>query len=232
MRKFGMIGGFGPESTLDYYKRIMELYRQEIDSYSYPEIVINSMDINKLLKMVADEKWNELVRWIVDGINDLHKAGAEFGFISANTPHIVFDLVQERSPIPLISIVKETCKKVVSLNINKVALLGTRFTMTSKFYQEVFNKERISIIVPNEQDQEYIHSKLMNEIELGIFLDETRDGLLNIIHRLIETEAVEGVILGCTELPLILSQDNFGIPFINTTEVHVESIIRYCRPGV
>jgi len=227
-----MIGGFGPESTLEYYRLIMEVYRQEIDSSSYPEIIINSMDIHKLFKMVEHEQWHELVRWLIDGISNLHMSGAEFGFISANTPHIVFDLVQELSPIPLISIVEETCKKTSSLDINKVALLGTRFTMKSNFYQDVFDKQGINIVVPNEKEQEYIHRKLMNEIELGVFLDDTRSGLLSIVQRLLDTNDIEGVILGCTELPLILTQDYFEIPFINTTKVHVESIIRYCSREV
>lgn len=229
MKKCGMIGGFGPESTLEYYKLIMELYRQKIDGNSYPEIVINSLDVYELLKMVEEQEWNALARWIVDSINDLHRAGAEFGFISANTPHIVFNLIKDQSPIPLISIVEETCKKVTSLGIEKVALLGTKFTMKNNFYQEVFDKENINIVVPDEQDQEYINNKLMNEIEIGIFLDETRDGLLRIIKRLKESERIQGVILGCTELPLILTEDNFEIPFINTTKVHVESIIEYFK---
>lgn len=228
MKKIGMIGGFGPESTLDYYRLIIKNYREVVDDGTYPEIVIYSMDINRLMDLVGNEEWAILVEWLVDGINALHRAGAEFGFISANTPHIIFDRVSELSPIPLISIVKETCKKVQSLDVKKVGLLGTRFTMQSSFYKDVFSKENINIVVPKKEEQEYIHQKLMTEIELGNFLEETRQGLLDIIKRMLDEEAIECVILGCTELPLILTQDEFGIPFLNTTLIHVESVIKTC----
>jgi len=229
MKKIGMIGGFGPESTLEYYKLIMEIYRQKIGSNSLPEIVINSLDVYELVKMIEQQEWDAIANWILDSINDLFKAGAEFGFISANTPHIVFNLIKDQSPIPLISIVEEAGKKVESLGINKVALLGTKFTMESNFYQEVFDKLDISIVVPDKQEQEYINNKIINEIEIGIFLNETRNELLRIIQRIIESEQIEVVILGCTELSLILTKDHFGIPFINTTKVHVESIIEYYK---
>ena len=232
MLKMGMIGGLGPESTLDYYKLIIEMYRKEIDTNSNPEIIINSLDIHKLLRMVESKEWDQLTKCLVDGIESLHKAGADFAFISANTPHIVFNQVQELSPILLISIVEATCNKVQSIGIKKVGLLGTRLTMSSKFYQEVFDKHNIDIVLPNEAEQQYIHSKIFDELELGIFTDQTRAGLLNIIKRLIEAKGIEGVILGCTELPLILTHDSFGIPFINTTKVHVESVISYCRRKV
>lgn len=229
MFKIGMIGGLGPESTLDYYKLIIEMYRKEIDVNSNPEIIINSLDIHRLLRFAESKEWDQLARYLIDGIEDLHKAGADFAFISANTPHIVFNQVQELSPIPLISIVEETCNKVLSIGIKKVGLLGTGFTMSNKFYQEVFSKHDIDIIVPSETEQQYVHSKIFDELELGIFKDQTRTGLLGVIKRLVETEGIQGVILGCTELPLILTDDSFGIPFINTTKVHVQSIISYCK---
>lgn len=132
------------------------------------------------------------------------------------------------------SIVEETCKHIDRLALRRVGLLGTKFTMQSDFYKKVCDKNNIKILVPNEKEQEYIHSKLMTEIEFGIFLEETRDGLLDIIKRMIDEDLIEGIILGCTELPLILTKDEFGIPFLNTTKIHVESIISYYldRTGV
>jgi len=222
-----MIGGFGPEATLDYYKLLIEIYRKEIKDGSIPEIIIYSMDLSILLNLVAKKQWDILVKWLVNGLEILHQAGADFGFISANTPHIVFDKVNELSPIPLLSIVEETCKYIERLTLRRVGLLGTKFTMQSSFYKKVCDKYKVVVFVPNEKEQEYIHSKLMTEIEFGIFLEETREGLLNIIKRMIDEDLIEGVILGCTELSLILTKSKFGIPFLNTTKIHVESIINY-----
>lgn len=228
MIKIGMIGGFGPESTLDYYRLLIETYRKEtkIEGGS-PDIIINSMNINTLMKLVGDKQWDNLVNWLVEGIEVLHRAGADFGFISANTPHVVFDKVKEISPIHLLSIVDSTCNHIKKIGIKKVGLLGTKFTMQSDFYKIACDRNNIELFVPNEEEQEYIHNKLMTEIELGNFIDETQQGLLDIIKRLIEDNSIEGIILGCTELPLILTKDEFGIPFLNTTKIHVESIIKY-----
>ena len=227
MTKIGMIGGLGPESTLDYYRLLIETYRNKVNDESNPEIIIYSMDMNILMKLVSNKQWDNLVEWLVNGIKVLQKGGADFGFISANTPHIVFERVKELSPIPLISIVDKTCEYIKKIGIKKVGLLGTSFTMESDFYQRICNREDIEIFLPNEKEQDYIQHKLMTEIELGKFLDETREGLLDIIKKMINDNSIEGVILGCTELPLILTKSEFGIPFFNTSKIHVESIIEY-----
>lgn len=225
MAKIGMIGGLGPESTLDYYRLLIDEYRRKSNEESNPEIIIYSMDINKLLKLVENEEWDNLVNVLVDGIKVLEKCGADFGFISANTPHIVFDRIKELSTIPLISIVEKTGEYIKKEGIKKVGLLGTKFTMESDFYKKVFDREGIEIFYPNDEEVKYIQHKLMTEIELGNFLDETKEGLLTIIKRMIKDNSIEGVILGCTELPLILTKSEFGIPFFNTSKIHVESII-------
>jgi len=231
MKRIGMIGGFAPESTLDYYKLLIEIYRKEIKDASNPEIIIYSMDVNILINLVEKKQWDNLVTWLVNGLEVLHQAGADFGFISANTPHIVFDKVKKLSPIPLLSIVEETCKRIDRLALKKVGLLGTKFTMQSNFYKKNCDKYKIALFVPNEKEQDYIHNKLMTEIEHGIFLDKTREGLLNIIKRMINEDFIEGIILGCTELPLILTKTEFDISFLNTTKIHVKSIINYCIKG-
>jgi len=228
MKTIGMIGGLGPESTVDYYKRIIEEYRKITDNGTYPKILINSVDMTAVLKMTADKNLSGLADLLADSINALYKAGADFGFISANTPHIVFDEVQKLSPIPLISIVEETCKAAQKHGLKNVGLMGTLFTMKSSFYQKVFNAHNISVAVPFEIEQQYIHQKLMDEIELGHFFSSTRAGLLDIAKRMINENRVDGIVLGCTELPLIITKDEFGVPFLNTTQIHVESIVDAC----
>ena len=231
MKKIGMIGGFGPEATLDYYRLMIDQYRILQGEGSLPEIFIFSMDIHTLFNMVGQEQWDDLTDYLLKGINTLSGAGADFGFISANTPHIVFNKLKSLSPIPLISIVEEVSNKANEMGLKKVGLLGTSFTMQSDFFQEVFANNNISIVVPLEQEQEYIQQKLMTEIELGLFHNQTRDGLLSIVKRMVDEDLIQGLILGCTELPLILTEDEFGIPFLNTTKIHVESVIRTCLTG-
>lgn len=230
MKQIGIIGGLGPESTVDYYKSIIGAFRTE-GSLASPEIIIYSVNIEEVLALVSGQEWSSLIYLLVSKIKALHRAGADFAIISANTPHIVFDEVQAKSPIPLLSIVTATRNKATELGLKKVGLLGTKFTMQTNFFSPPFSAEGISVVVPSADDQDYIHDKLMTEIEHGIFTDETRDGLLAIIERMIAVEKIDGVILGCTELPLILDKSEYGIPFLNTTAIHVESIVSYMGDG-
>jgi aspartate racemase len=228
MKLIGIIGGLGPESTVDYYKSIIDSFRTE-GGLAAPEMVIYSVDLEEVLALVSRQDWSSLVSLLVDRLKALHRAGVDFAVISANTPHIVFDEVQSKSPVPLLSIGTATLDKTVELGLKKVALLGTGFTMQSNFFLPQFSARGISVVVPSATDQDYIHDKLMTEIELGIINDETRKGLLAIIERMIAREQVDGIILGCTELPLILDKSEFGIPFLNTTAIHVASIVNCCR---
>lgn len=230
MKQIGIIGGLGPESTVDYYKSIIEALRTE-GSLAAPEIVIYSVNLEEVLELVARQEWSRLVYLLVAKISALHRAGADFAVISANTPHIVFNEIQAKSPLPLLSIVTATVDKASKLGLKNVGLLGTKFTMQSNFFAPQFSAQDIAVVVPSAADQDYIHDKLMTEIELGIITDETKKGLLAVIERMIVVDNIDGVILGCTELPLILDKSEFGIPFLNTTAIHVESIVNYCRKG-
>jgi aspartate racemase len=230
MKQIGIIGGLGPESTVDYYKRIIEAFRAE-GSLAAPEIIVYSVNLEEVLALVSGQEWDRLVYLLVAKIKALQRAGADFAVISANTPHIVFDEVRAKSPIPLLSIVTATLNRTKELELKKVGLLGTKFTMEANFFSPPFSAQGISVVVPPPADQDYIHDKLMHEIELGIITDETRKGLLAVIERMTALEKIDAVILGCTELPLILDKSAFGIPFLNTTAIHVESIVRYCRQG-
>lgn len=227
MKKIGMVGGIGPESTVDYYKQIIALYRQKTGKDEYPEILVASLNMTPMLRLLADKDFGGLTALLTEAVASLSRAGADFAFIASNTPHIVFKEVQKASPIPLLSIVEATRNEAERLKLKKLALLGTRFTMQSRYYQDELIKGGIAAALPTREEQDYIHEKLFSEIEHGIFLPETKAGLLHIVERLIKDEAVDGVILGCTELPLILTRDEFGLPFLNTTKIHVERVIKY-----
>lgn len=228
MRKFGIIGGLGPEATLDYYKRIIQFFHQHNQGLSTPEMIIYSTDITALFRLVEDQRWDALEQWLLEKVVALKQAGAEFAAISANTPHIVFDALEARSPLPLISIVEATLAAAQSKRLRRVGLLGTRFTMQANFFGQRFAKAGIQVCVPNQQEQVYLHEKLVSEIEHGIFTAHTRQGLVAIIEQMVARDGIEAIILGCTELPLILSQDDTPLPLLNTTELHVAAICQQC----
>lgn len=230
MKTIGMIGGLGPESTVDYYQRIIQACRVP-GSLAAPEMVIYSVNIEEVLDLVARREWTHLIYLLVQKVRALQKAGADVAIITANTPHVVFDEVKAKTTLPMISIVTATCDKAKELGVKKVALLGTRFTMQENFFAPPFNAAGISVAVPSEAEQEYIHEKLMTEIELGVIKEETRKGLIDIIDRMVREEKAEAVILGCTELPLIVKDGDYDTTFLNTTAIHVESVVRYCREG-
>jgi len=228
MKKIGIIGGLGPESTVDYYKEIISAFNTKYVELAYPEIIIYSANLKKLMGFVETESWSELSQWLLEVIYSLHRAGAEFAAIASNTPHIVFDEIESKSPIPLLSIVEVTCNKAQKMGLKNIGLMGTKLTMESEFYKKPFISKGISIVVPPEEEQQIINNKLFSEIELGIFKDSTRDELLAIAKRMVEESQIDSLILGCTELPLILTEDKYGIPFLNTTAIHCEGIITYC----
>jgi aspartate racemase len=227
MKTLGIIGGVGPESTIEYYRSIIASYRESEKNNTYPSIIINSVDLQKLLNWMNANELAQVADYLVDGIHTLARAGADFGIISAGTPHIVFDDVRRRSPIPLISIVEVTCDSAKRLAMKTVGLMGTRFTMQGRFFSDVFSRDGIQIVVPNEDEQSYIHDKYFGELVKGVILEETRDRLVAIVERMKNEEGIEGLILGGTELSLILRNDTAaGIPLLDSTKLHVEAVVR------
>ena len=226
MKTLGIIGGLGPESTLDYYQRIIALFRERTGDRHYPEFVIVSVDLRKGLDFMESNDLSGMADYLLQAIGTLARAGANFGLISANTPHIVFDEVASQSPIPLISIVEATCAAAKARELKRLALFGTRYTMQASFYPKVFSREGIELLVPEPNDQNWIHDKYFSELVPGIFLPETRAGLIAIVDRIKAKSDIDGVILAGTELPLILcDQRHNGIPFLDTTRIHVETAV-------
>ena len=226
MKTLGMIGGVGPESTIDYYKNIIALYREEKPDRHYPQFIINSIDLQKGIDFLEANDLAGMTDFLLSEIDKLPRAGAEFGIIAANTPHIVFDEVKARSPIPFISIVEAACDYAKERNFKRLALFGTRYTMQANFYQKVFAREGIELIVPEPKDQDYIHEKYFAELVPGIFLPETRAGLLAIVDRIKAKIDIEGVLLAGTELALILRGDSHnGVALLDTGKIHCHAAI-------
>jgi len=226
MKTLGMIGGLGPESTLDYYQRIIALYRERMTDGHYPEFVVVSVDLRKGLDFMEANDLSGMADFLLEGISRLARGGADFGIVSANTPPIAFDEVEVKSAIPLISIVEATCAAAKAQNLKRLALFGTRYTMKGNFYPKVFTREGIELLVPDAADQDYIHEKYFSELVVGKFLPETRVGLLAIVDRMKATSDIDGVILAGTELPLILSDPEYHrTPFLDTQKIHVEAAV-------
>ena len=226
MKTLGVIGGVGPESTVEYYRTIIALYRGRVRDGSYPHLILNSIDLGKEIDLVERDDRRGLADFLVIEVEKLTKAGAEFGLIASNTPHIVFDEVRSRSPLPLISIVETACAATKALALKRAALFGTRFTMQGDFYPKVFSREGIELIVPEPEDRDYIHDKYMNELVVGKFLPETRSHLLTIVDKLRAARNIDAVILAGTELPLVLrDRVHNGVPILDTMRVHVEAAV-------
>ena len=227
MKTVGIIGGIGPESTIEYYRSIVAAYRARQRDGSYPPVVINSIDLKKLLDLIGADRLQEVTDYLVAEVRKLARAGADFGVLAANTPHVVFDALSRRSPIPLISIVAVTREAARARGMKRVGLLGTRFTMQGRFFPEAFDEAGITLVTPEPDEQAYVHDKYMTELVNAVFLPATRDGLIAIIERLKSRGGIEGVILGGTELPLILRDAHAaGIPLLDTTRLHVQEVVR------
>lgn len=226
MKSLGIIGGIAPESTIAYYRSIIASFRARTHDGGYPSLIINSIDLKKMLDLIGANRLDAVTGYLLEEIEKLACAGAEFGLLASNTPHIVFENIRRDSPIPLISIVEATRNAARAMNLKKVALVGTRFTMRGDFYPDVFSEQGIEVIAPEPDDLEYIHQVYIDELINGIFLDDTRKQLLAVVDRMIERNGIHGVILGGTELPLILENATHrDIPLLNTSEIHVEEAV-------
>jgi aspartate racemase len=231
MKTLGLIGGVGPESTIEYYRLIIAGYRERNTKRAYPSIIVNSINLQQYLDWINANQLGEFANGLVKEIEVLARAGADFAALCSNTPHIVFDELQRRSSLPLISIIEATCERVQQFAIKKIGLFGTRFTMQGRFYPDVFSRAGVELITPSDDEQAFIHDKYMNELLNDIFLPETREQMFAIAGNLQARSGVEGIILGGTELPLLLSPETFidgqrnGLRFFDTTRIHVDRLV-------
>lgn len=221
-----MIGGVGPESTVDYYERLIATYQARVTDGSYPAFFIDSVDVSKLIRWMAADQLAEVKEYLLAAVSRLQRAGADFGLIAANTPHVVFDELARQSPIPLLSIVEATSTAAQAAGLKRLALFGTRYTMQGEFYPRVFDRAGLALVRPSTADQDYLHDKYLNELIPGVFLPETRDRVLAMIDRLAQTEQIDAVILAGTELPLLLRcEAHNGIRLLDTGKIHVEAAV-------
>jgi aspartate racemase len=226
MKLLGMLGGTGPESTVDYYRLLISIYQERRPDGSYPPVLINSIDLTRLVDLVTTQDYAGLTAFLAEEIERLRRAGAEFALVAANTPHIVFDELQRAVSLPLISIVEVACQAAAWQNLMRLGLLGTRFTMQAGFYQKVFAQAGLELIVPELGEQDEIHALYMNELVKGVFRPETRRRFVDIVRRLKYEHGIEGLVLGGTELPLLLRDESrLDLPLLDTARLHVERAV-------
>lgn len=225
MHTLGIVGGIGPASTVEYYRLLVSGFRER-HANAYPSIVIHSVDVNEVLAMASQGRLKALADYLHASLRRLADAGANFGIMAANTPHLVFDQLQADAPIPLISIVNVTCDFAQARGLKTLGLFGTQATMTAGFYQKVFEHKGISVIIPESDDRDYVHTRYVNELVNGKFHDETRARFIDIARHMKIQHGLEGLILGGTELPLLLSDSDIPeMPLLDTTRIHVNAAL-------
>lgn len=223
MEKIGILGGMSYESTIKYYDLILQKYYEKFKDYNYPELVIFSLNFQKVINYELKGEKDKYIDYLMSGINSLESAGVSLIVMAANSPHVVYEDLTKLTKIPILSIVKATAEKAQRENMKKLLLLGIKFTMQSTFYQDYCRKLGIEVITPSEEDQNIIDKIIFDELVIGSFRQESKKKLLQIIN----TYVVDGVILGCTELPLILTQKDTDIKLLDTVELHVEATLDY-----
>ncbi|RYG73482.1 amino acid racemase [Lentibacillus lipolyticus] len=226
MKRAGIVGGLGPESTVDYYQSFIQKYQERMNSkQTLPELFINSINMYNIFHYISEDRLDDLADYVGGAAQQLEAVGADFAIVAANTPHIVFDEIRKKVNVPMISIVEATLDKANELGLERLGLLGTKFTMEHDFFKQPFISANKKIVVPSEDEQQLLHQKIVDELENGIVKEETKEIFLRITNQMIEEEQLDGFILGCTELPMILGEDDVDIALLNTTDIHVDKMI-------
>ncbi len=225
-KTIGMIGGIAPASTVDYYQRIINRFQERTGQRDYPSIIINSINMTHMMNLINEDQLDELVDYLSEEIYVLEKAGAKVIFMASNTPHIVFEPLAQRVKAKLISIVDSTISYALTKGFTRLGLLGTISTMEGDFYQDGFEAAGMEIITPMPDERKHIHKIYMEELARGRFLPETKNYLLSVANRMYQEGQIDSLILGGTELPLILkASDIEDVEILNTTKIHVERIL-------
>jgi aspartate racemase len=225
-KRIGILGGMSPESTVAYYEYITRTYTERFGNYGYPEILIYSVSFQEYVDWPNQDRWDLVAEGLSQAGQKLVAAGADLLLIATNTMHLVFDEVQAHVEVPMLSLLDATAEAILARDLHTVGLLGTKFTMEKGFYQNALARQGISTLVPTTGDREYVHRVIYDELVAGRIREESRAGYIAIIRGLVERGA-EGIILGCTEIPLLVNEADAGIPIFDTTQIHAEAALTY-----
>jgi len=229
-RRIGILGGLSPESTITYYEHITRTYYERFGDYGYPEILIYSVNFQEFVDWQKEGLWDEAAYAMIDALDRLHRAGADFGIIAANTMHIVFEQVQQEASMPLLSIIDAAAEAIHREGLQTVGLLGTVFTMSQPFYRAALARSGIQTLVPKAEEQAQVNNVIYNELTHGDVRPESREALLGVIDRLC-SQGSQGIVLGCTELPLLVRPEHCAIPLFDTAVIHAQKALDYALGG-
>ncbi|MHA1455693.1 MAG: aspartate/glutamate racemase family protein [Promethearchaeota archaeon] len=219
--RIGILGGMSPMSTIKYYDQILEKYYEKKHDYNYPEVIIFSLNFQRVIELEHSDNKKGYIDYLMECIKVLEQTGVGIIVMAANSPHAIYDDLIQLAKVPILSIVKATAEKAHQENLKKLLLLGIKFTMQSTFYQDYFAKEGIEVITPSDEEQDKLNRIIFEELVIGLFKDESKGKILRIINNY----RTDGVILGCTELPLIISQEDTRVKLLNTLNLHVEAVL-------
>jgi aspartate racemase len=225
-KKIGILGGMSPESTIEYYQYITRTYTERFGDYGYPEMIIYSVSFQPYVDWPNSDRWDLVAQGLSEAARKLEDAGADFIIIATNTMHLVFDEVQASVSIPMLSLLDAVGEAILAQGMKTVGLLGTKFTMEKTFYQDALARKGITVLVPDAEDRDYVNEVIYNELVAGQIDDESRAGFVAIINKL-ATRGAEGVILGCTEIPLLVGEEDVALPLFDTTAIHAEAALNY-----
>ncbi len=223
-KRIGIIGGMSPESTAEYYQYITRTYTERFGDYGYPEILIYSVSFQPYVDWPMQERWDLVSQGLSQAAQAIERAGADFILIATNTMHLVFDQVQASVRVPMLNLLDTVADAICAQDLTTVALLGTRYTMQGPLYPDALRKRGIQVLVPTAAEQAYVNQVIYNELVAGVIREESRQGFLQIIAGLI-TQGAQGIILGCTEIPLLVKPGDTSIPLFDTTRIHAEAAL-------
>ena len=229
MKKIGLVGGTGPESTIMYYKELNSKIDEATGSRNMPELSIESVNFRKAWELVSTEQYKELADYLSEKVNKLVGSGAEIIALTAATMHIVFEEIENNTNISLVSIPKTVCNEVIKKGYKKVGLLGTIFTMEQDYMKKDLLQAGIDVIVPDKADRELVAKRIYEELELGIVKESTLQEFNEIIKKMQKMHEIEAIVLGCTELPLILNNGNCALPCLDSVAIHIEELIELAQ---
>jgi aspartate racemase len=225
-KRIGILGGMSPESTVAYYEYITRTYTERYGNYGYPEILVYSVSFQPYVDWPKSDRWDLVAQGLADAAQKLEATGADLILIATNTMHLVFDEVQASVGVPMLSLLDAVAEAILARGMAKVGLLGTEFAMEKGFYQEALARKGITVLVPSAADRRYVNAVIYDELVAGRIRDESRTRYVTIIKKL-AARGAEGVILGCTEIPLLVSEADAGLPLFDTTAIHAEAALRF-----
>jgi aspartate racemase len=229
-KKIGILGGMSPESTIAYYKRITRTYTERFGDYGYPEIIIYSVSFQPYVDWPQQEEWGLVAQGLSEAARRIEAAGADFMVMATNTMHLVLEQVRASIQIPVLSLLDAVSEAILAVGIEKVGLLGTKYTMEKTFYQDALEQRGITVLVPGAEDRQCVDAVIYDELVAGRIRNESRARLVAVIRRLAERGA-QGIILGCTEIPMLVNDKDAGMRLFDTTAIHADAALSYALEG-